>query len=213
MSAITLVREESAVHIVTDGAAFIGDRVVGYATKQLPIPHLPAVVAVRGTSVATYSMWGFASTHFADYDDMKARFAGLVRKSLLCRWWNLEVVVAGYSASSGIDAYTFASRDRKNIPAWESAGIPSTLFAPEFDHCLNLRATFRNKNCTVEEFAERACDSQRAAYGTTGLGSHLHSAGMFCQMTTLTHETITTRILKRYPDEIGKPIRPYEDVN
>ena len=48
MTAINIFRQRNAVHILSDGAGIVGDRIVLGAAKVIALPHLRAAVTIRG---------------------------------------------------------------------------------------------------------------------------------------------------------------------
>ena len=51
VSAVNVIRQQDAVHVLTDGAAFFEDGTVEFiGPKAFPLPHMNLVLALRGAA-------------------------------------------------------------------------------------------------------------------------------------------------------------------
>ena len=215
MSVINLFRTDDAIHIVTDGAGFDGDVVRQYAVKTFPVPHLSCAMAFRGTAVASRFVWMELAERFGTFDDLRAG-AGDVLKSrflwpyrLFRRQYTFELVVGGISERNmAPDAFVIASYEIKpGFAPWTVHRIPRVYMSPEFAGSDRVAMRASNPETNIEALATSAIDRQRKSKAwAPSLGQFTHVVGLFAQMTTVTAEGITTRVLKRYPDRVGQPV-------
>ena len=77
MTAIAIIRQASAIHVLTDGLA-VGADIFMRQSKATVVPHLDAVIAMRGTVGAT-TLVSWLSAYSSDFDDMVVRLPILAR--------------------------------------------------------------------------------------------------------------------------------------
>jgi hypothetical protein len=107
VTAINIIKQKNAVHMLTDGASWFFNGGVGPACcKAWPIPHLRAVVSGRGPRLGPMLMADFLNTAGRSYDEMKSNATAMARELFECHGEALignpfgqkaEFVVAGWS--------------------------------------------------------------------------------------------------------------------
>jgi hypothetical protein len=93
MTAVFIIRQRNACHMLTDGAALGADgRVAGILAKAMPLPHLGVAVALRGTveMLTQIPLLGLAP----DVETLRARAEAATRAVE----GQVEVYVAGLDA-------------------------------------------------------------------------------------------------------------------
>lgn len=216
MTAINVIKQKNAVHVLTDGASWLPGGNFGPAgAKVHQLPHLNAVVACRGPRLGGVLIADFLGSCANSYDEMKSRAAEMVEGAAIFYQpifaagtfsEKIEIVVAGWSEASGPDAFvvSWASDNPAAVqdcgpvmmapssPAIERAALgalpPGVRSADDMDPVRHGLAMLL---------------AQRAAAGLSDIAVSV--VGAFLQLTTVSPEFITTRILHRWPDEWGIP--------
>jgi hypothetical protein len=211
MTALNVVCLADSVHLVSDGAACDGDgRLAALFHKVTPLPHLNLAIGVRGVRAAAIMAVDTISVGATSYDDLRSRVAKILKDYLgpVAPAWEkqlgqdalkFEVVVAGWSESRGPAAFVMATSDLNDahgLPAWTPVDVPGAYFSPSNEQ---LSADFARIQLSFDDAtAVELVRRQRA----------MDRVGSFVQLTTVRREGIETRILKRWPDVIGKTIKP-----
>jgi hypothetical protein len=229
LTAINILVQADSVHLVSDGASYGAEGLlVSAGPKVFPLPHISAAIGTRGPAIALPLLAHFIGHGATSYDGLKADIADLLRSALaqieevlaLCTMGaRFEVVIGGFSETTGPDAYMIACdadgvvSSITEIP--ELGFMPSSI--PELDDLVTFAAmqrqarTMLSQHCPdfpssigefdPEEFGLRAIEIQRAAKF-----DDLCGVGAFAQITSVRASGIETKILRRWPDQIGKPL-------
>lgn len=227
MTAINLIRQRDAVHILSDGAACGPDGgVLFFTPKVFPLPHLRAAVAARGNLLALPLVTEFLATMASTYDDLAGTSVKALREATILRKINtargkesplddsLQIFIAGFSNASKPDAFTVLSRESDGLPAYAAVPVHAFSFAP-FDKPAQdeLGTLFGGR--TADEIDPRVdglriLESQRRhkMKNQHAGGEPVFGVGGFAQLTTIRRDMITTEVLHRWPDEVGKKIAP-----
>jgi hypothetical protein len=197
VTAVNIIVGSSAVHMVTDGIAVRSDNyeALGYMSKPITLPHLPAAVATTGPVGLVHQLHGFLYSQHTDVDSLV--FSGALDKDIKRLGLTLDdptapdgftvrVAIIGYSRRSGPRAWH--SKDGRIVPLnvgdyWSAPAVgglvPSADRSPE----------------AFERGMLRLIERQRQAY--PGIGGPI-------VLTTISGETITQKVLHRYPDKVGE---------
>jgi hypothetical protein len=149
VSVINVLRQSTGVHMLTDGLAFSRDGRAKQCCKIAALPHLPAVVSVRGPVMLMPILAEILGGNFRTYDDMKAGIAKAVpasekeiRAMLSANEdvMNFEINVAGISRSVGSDSFFLRS------DSWVVQD-PGPLLIGPIDEAIS--------NAVISEFARR----------------------------------------------------------
>jgi hypothetical protein len=199
MTAINVVVGTSAVHMVTDGVALRSDTyaILGYTSKVITLPHLPAAIVATGPVGLVHRL---GSTLFSRHTDVDAlMFSDALDQDLkrlglplddptAPQGCTVRIAVIGYSRRSGHRAW--CSRTGRMAPleagdCWSTPAVagdvPSADRSPE----------------AFERGMLRLIERQRKAYPIGGP----------ITLTTIRGETITQKVLQRYPDRVGDIIK------
>lgn len=140
MTAINVIRHADAVHVLTDGHGQSSD-LAGPITiaKVFPLPHLNAVVAIRGPALGLGLVASTLGTA-RSYDDLKrsahtlVRSVWIVHKELLARnpWTDFDLVIAGWSETTGPDSYMIINHRRhgQGVEPWKVAQMSECGSSP-----------------------------------------------------------------------------------
>jgi hypothetical protein len=218
VTAINVIKQANAVHLLTDGASWFFNGGFGPACcKAWPIPHLRAVVSGRGPRLGPLLMADFLNTAGRSYDEMKRNAAVMAQELFECHGDTFignpfgpksEFVIAGWSDAHGPDAFTI-SRDDNG--AWIVTDTGAVMMAPGDATIQQVALATLPVGVTSAEAMDPARDglamfmAQRAA---RILADGMPVVGAFVQLTTVTQDGISTRILERWPEEWGEPTVP-----
>ena len=163
---------------------------------------MPLLIAVRGFGDAAYMYGSILSHTFADFDamvagiegafpDMWARFLRLARDvSYQAR--NAQLAFAGWSNARGrCEAYLLrgGEEQEKVFSPWKLVPVRGIMYSPPPDEAVPFDPEHAERDLlALIEAQQRDC---------TGVGG-------FCQLTTLTQDGITQRILRRWPVDIDR---------
>ncbi|PTE07393.1 hypothetical protein [Mesorhizobium helmanticense] len=196
MTAINILKLADSVHLLTDGRVGAG-LAFGTVAKVMPLPHLTAAVATRGPArlLGLMSLM-LCAEGTSDFDDLVGE---LSRLQWICGQqgepWQVEtlaaefdVVVAGIG-SKGPAAYMVSNHGKNGLgEPWEVFDIPQVLATPPVSQSL-----FDEVFGADDPLAEmpRLVDAQR-----------VHpSIGGFAQLTSITADGISTRIVRDYRNQ------------
>lgn len=214
MTAISTILQASAVHLLTDGAAFDHEgKVVLEMTKVRILAHLNAVVACRGPaaspSIVADTFNGFATS----FDDLRARAPAMVRHVIsssgaifACVHGDaLDVVVGGWSETHGPSAFLITNHDGYGVEPWAAVDMEGLCVTPGDPAILELVRARLPVGVTADTLDPvrdglTILEAQREIGATTPKGLGVPGAAGFAQLTTITSDVITTRILRRWDD-------------
>lgn len=219
MSAMNAFLSPQAVHIATDGAGYLPDgRTVCGVQKVAILAHLPCVIAVRG-AIELLSLAAEAATRGAQTFDALASRVGAFCKAVHQTaeagaeaygqpfpFTRSDFLIAGWSEARGrLETYAVTSAADGEFEPWTARlyfGGDDTILSPYTDEVgaavdaieAELGGDLAAK---PEAAALRVIEVQRALRLKDFADS---PCGVFCQLTTLTREGISTKILRRWPD-------------
>jgi hypothetical protein len=213
MTAINIVQRSGEILVMSDGR---GSDMQGGAprsiTKMAILPHIPLLVAVRGFSgVAHLIVTRFATEGLGGFDAFLEFLPGFAREivSLICTHHRTpdfphELYAVGFSemrgrleshflatsdayASRGRGAYSLHKEDEPMVasPQPSEEAITAARFV-----CPTV------KKFDATDHGVKLMDAQRRTYPDM--------IGGFVQLARVTREGISSRVIHRWPDEIGK---------
>lgn len=123
-----------------------------------------------------------------------------------------DLVLVGWSeARDRGETYSLTSIERPSQPPWVMRDMGNLMLSP-FDADLEPRvaALGRSGRVNMEDpvaLGIAIMEEQRGVKAVQAPGyAPAGGVGGICQMTTLTRDTIETRVVHRWPDRIGKPL-------
>lgn len=199
------------------------------------MPHLNAVIAVRGSAVALTFVAGWITQNVFEYDDLAHRLPEVL--SLLTptkgQGEPIDLVVAGWSGlewreppasswkiAAKANSFLMVNHDRHPEAKALVAVDPGDVACMPGDPTViaAAQAQLPKKYTNVDQLdptkvglammeAQRLIKVEVPGQfdATTA-----HIVGRFAQITTIHRDRIETRILKRWPDGLGHPINPAE---
>jgi hypothetical protein len=215
MTALNIVRQKNAVHLVTDGAVIDANgRLVGRMQKTFSSPEMRLAFGVAGTpnlfNLALEAVLGALS-----YDDFLAnagqRLADMVVSSeqFFGRHELMETIgIIGWSKRSGPHAYLVATHTLIDwLPPYTPVEVPGMFYTPSD---ARLDADFGDLNLSLDDASAVALVTRQRSIIAPSVGNwSTPIVGCHVSLTSA-HETgIETRILKRWrKDRVGSVISP-----
>jgi hypothetical protein len=187
MTAIFIIRRREECHLLTDGAAIDPDgRVVAIIAKAMPLPHLGVAVTLRGTveMMTQLPLLGTAP----DLSALRSRAESAVQA---CEG-QVEVYVAGVEACFAVTA----GAGVQDILGFALAPSSDAIYAD-----LGFLWDRPPDDVDPQRDGVRVLEVARAHASAFDCG-----VGGFAQLTTVTRDAITTRIVRRWSDQIGNII-------
>ncbi len=235
MSSLTIIQQKDAVHLITDAAHYDMEGVVcSIASKVEELPNSGCVFALRGASYATIplrfllsrlrsldavtnALPGIISVIDGTFDDLTAGQAQPEQR-------HFEVTVAGWSDRMqslvvGI-ATTYEPSDPNDPlgfsfqPGYETGvpfyAPPAVMIPPvDFPHAIGREIETQEDIDSLDPAVDGLAmfEAQRR-YPALFAGDVQYLVGGFAELTTVRREGVTRRILKEWPDEVGRPLQP-----
>ena len=216
MSALNVYLAPDQIQVWTDGALYDADgTLLSVNTKVAPLPHLNAVVALRGPGLALPLLAHHLGT-FPSFDALIAELVPAIQEAwtvhesifdMCSHGPDFELVVAGWSGQHGCpEAYAWKSAEplivHKLGPVTIAPGaeVISQLMRAEFP------ALSDSSDLSDQAIWRRLMELQRETIRleqVEGAGA-ICAVGAFCQLTTITSSRTTTEIVRRWPDRVGE---------
>lgn len=208
MSAFDVIIKRESVCIISDGAGVDHDgRIQFVANKVHTIPHLNAVIAVRGPSTAGPFIAPVLGSNATSYDNLKATAAETIRAAVdqLAPLFagaplaeKIDLLMAGISERDGPDAFLLTSYGGFDTPAWTNiqlAGLSNLPGDPSIIAALGLRAGATAEDIDPIAGGAAMLEAKRAQPSR-------YFVGCFGQATTVFRDRIEQRIIARWPDDV-----------
>ena len=235
MAAINVIRQKQAVHIISDGAFCDASGIVReIGPSAFVLPHLPAALAIRGSSHFMPFLVHRLSRECRSLDDLLSKIVSValeVHISFPMTFGTLEhgtiepdfdLVVVGWSkARAGPASYLVSSHDRVvarglTSNAWQLLELPAVLIAPPIAE-KQIAATGWSVPYSVESFrpdvdgialikAQRL--SRRELDDRSGVRGQAYAVGGFVQITSVSAHSVSSDVPYWWPDQVGRRIEP-----
>lgn len=221
MSVVNIIHTPEAVHLFSDGGLFSSDgSVSAILSKAYCLPHLNAVISSRGSCYFANQLVLTINRTFSSFEALVADLPELFR----AQYEKHEAVIAEAGAAfelwfigwsherGGPESYAISSHGltarQHGVDAvpWEIVRLGSCSIVP-CDVDFGRRLAARSTN-TQEELGIAIAECQRQLRGKNPFGHEITGLAGFIQQSTVSQNGIFTKILKRFPDEIGKPVTP-----
>lgn len=219
MTAINTIIQRDAVRIVSDAASYAADgNLVAVAPKVALLPHLNAAIACRGPHISVPLFADLLGAVASTYDDLKAKAPAFIRDLLpmfeasfsQCQFGgDFDVVVAGISETTGPDAWLVCSHTRYSVEPFslvQLAGLTLLPGDPAIHEAVRAAVPHDVEAFDIERDGLAVLEAQRAHAVEHAGGRWLTGVGGFAQVTSITREGISTRVIHRWYDEVGQPI-------
>lgn len=214
MSATNVLIQSDRVHLMTDGAIYQPDgTLTAIGPKVRVMPHLNCAVAMRGAYLGLAPIMEEISNAASSFDLLKENMPELLRACaagyahLLTQCAagpEFEIVVVGISESVGPAAYLIPSHDRYGEP-WRAMDLAGFVVLPCDKAILaSVQAIVAGRIADRLDTAVDGLAIMEAQRAKPALDSgDTCWVGGFAQLTTVTADSVTSRIIHRWPDEIG----------
>jgi hypothetical protein len=233
MTAINVIRQRQAVHILSDGVFCDETGIVcEIGPNVFALPHLPMALAIRGASHFMPFLVHRLSRESRSFDEASGklvRTAQDVHLSFPAAFGStgygsiepdFDLVAVGWSLSSGATAaYLLSSHDRviaRGVTAqpWQLIELPDVLVAPPIAE-IQIEATGWTVPYSAESFDPKSdglalLRAQRLfrreldpRFDSRG---YVHVVGGFVQLTSVSSRGVNSQILLRWPDAVGRKI-------
>jgi hypothetical protein len=236
MAAINVIRQQHAIHIISDGVFCDNTGIVcEIGPNAFALPHLPAALAIRGSSHFMPFLVHRLSRECQSFDDMLAKVVRTAREVHLSfptafgtiGYGTIEpdfdLVAVGWSKSRGAPAaYLISSHDQVvarglTAKAWQLIELPDVLIAPPIAE-KQITAAGWEVPYSAESFrpdsdgvallqAQRL--SRREVDPRFGMRGYVYVVGGFVQLTSVTSHGVSSDILHWWPDKVGGRIDPH----
>lgn len=221
MTAINIVLKGDRAFVLTDGAGYSPDG-VSLSTEQkiMPIVPLSMALAVRGST----ALWPFLSAFINElHDSFDSVVEGFPETYRTCRDLQggamagefakpHEIFIVGISEMRGAaEAYAFVNFQIPGVPVEEmvplSEGLVIPADAPFLEGLSGCPYDPGRDDWDPATHGLQLIEAQRAIAWPLGLdGALTKGVGGFAQLTIVSRESVTSRILCRWPDKIGEKI-------
>ncbi len=235
MAAINVIRQREAVHIISDGA-FCDNTgiVIEIGPSAFALPHLPAALAIRGSSHFMPFLVHRLSRECRSFEELLSKIIRLaleVHASFPMTFGTLDhgtikpdfdLVAVGWLKSRGAPAgFVITSHNRVvarglTSSPWQLLELPEVLIAPPVDEEQILVGGW-----TVPDSAESFRPDtdgvalvkaqrlwRRELEEPSGVLRQVHVVGGFIQVTTVSAAGVNSRVPHWWPDEVGRRIEP-----
>jgi hypothetical protein len=234
MTAIIIAaqRKRGCIHVAGDSAMYLRDQtVVAFGSKFLTVPHWPGVITSTGNSaIVPHVGWTLAQL-FSTFDELVAGVSDalprLVEDYVALQERHgirsgADLYFVGISAERGPEAYAIKTDDelppgttREEAEASEHWAPPFTLLKlPDLvmtpvptDQVVPANYEGIDLDDDPEQVTwslRKILEMQRRMTLPEGIGG----IGGFGQLATVSADGVTQRLLQRWPDQLGTPLRP-----
>ncbi|MEH2468976.1 hypothetical protein V1281_001768 [Nitrobacteraceae bacterium AZCC 2161] len=216
MSAINVIVQSNAAHLLTDGAGYNADgTLMAIGPKVSLIPHLSCAVAIRGPQSACPILSELVGISAATFDGLRAGIGDLLRRAAeaysplfqQCQLGpDFEAVVAGISETEGPCAFMVPSHSRFGTEPFTVVPTEGLTCTPNNADILAAIVASLPAECGADDLDPAKhglaiMEIQRAyLIANNGIDGHFAAVGGFAQLTTVTDGAVMSRILHRWPD-------------
>lgn len=201
MSALNVIVQGDAAHLITDAAGCVAGRMLSLTPKTFLYPHLGIAAGFRGHVGVMRSL----SFLLGQYPDRAAMVRSLpsdferqyrIRRKLLPSVFNFDLGIVGFDGAPF--GWLFSSVDRPGFPAFQFNAARPALFTPNAGEKATARAGDLIAADDVDAAALAVLDGQRLVQDVI--------VGGYAQITSVDEDGFNTRLLARWPDERGKVV-------
>jgi hypothetical protein len=211
LTAIIVIRQSASVHVLADGAVYGPPGFSSHPTTKLwPLPHLSAVVAIRGPQLLAPVIAAILGSAGRTFDELVQTGPGAVKaqmgefRRLLQQHPDpdmFDIVIAGISDTTGPSGHLIYSHGTY-AEAWaahdfSSSGVAMIPLAEEMRPELREALSWRHHyDLDPVEDGIRLMDIQRRHWP----GTPDTTPGGFLQLVTVSADAITTCVIHRWAD-------------
>jgi hypothetical protein len=217
MTAVNVLIQRDAVHMITDGTGIREDDyvVVVISTKQFAVPGVRAVCGLRGCILVQNDInTALRSAKIASFDLLKANLGSMVAEVAAQRspvWdavpWTthpggeFDLFVAGWSETTGPSAFCFSHR-RQPDGTWSlSLHESSTALIAPSDCTIDM---MHSRPLAIAAQQQNGPNMEPLLLGLMSMQRLSYPVGGHADLTTITADKIETRRIAKWPDVIGQ---------
>jgi len=222
MSAFFSFQYPDCVQLLTDGGFFDTEgNLIHVGSKVMKLPGMPIAMSGRGTASDVFHLAETIGAHIGKLvplgsvdrilDGIREIFQSTVR-NLGSR--QAEFIVAAWSEALGPQHYFVHLHGHYPTPAFELANLGAQIAGgPAISW-----ADISHLGVTAGDLADSGfplihgvgvMNAMRGKQGRVpGTERDIYGVGGLCELTTVSRTGVQSRILCRYPDELGKPVDP-----
>lgn len=229
MTAINTLQTNDAIHFFSDGAYIdpSSNRMVATSPKVFTFPHARCAIGISGPmelcrSLSTVGL--LCQTIDQVVGDVEAILPELI-KVVLDGWppLNFGVYIGGFSAEGEHQFYRLDAKTTDSTFKFIRCDADCWNYEPALTQSSIALVLGEDKANEFDRgFIERLEISDPVAHGTLALeaqrrikvcdsslsGGSAYTVGAFAQVTSVYCDRVESRILKRWPDQVGAPIIP-----
>lgn len=209
MTAFNAFVTSNEVHLFTDGA-FVdtsNDKINGIASKVIPLLPYPAAVCASGPAfIPTLVAGALADTPSDNFDDLLTKFSEVVQrymKKTPVDWGRFQVGLAGWSPKENAPVFALIkSFQEGDTPAFAPTRVNRHLSPP-------ILGIFSFDGENPEKSGKTLLEKQRRTLCRVEGGRTAYVVGAFAQHTIVSRDSVTMRVIERWPDRFGERISPH----
>lgn len=213
MTAVNIIQKVGEIVVMADGLGYAAHGGPSQSVaKMAMLPHIPLLVAVRGhVSIAHVIVARFATEKATGFDAFLEFLAGFAREIIpqTCTHFGTpdfphEIYAVGFSHARGrleshfmatSDAYASGGRGAYTLHLEDEPMVASPQPSDEAINAARFVCPTARKFDPLDD-GVKLMDAQRR--------THPDMIGGFVQLARVTREGISSRIIHRWPDEIGQ---------
>jgi len=207
VTVINVIRQSTGVHTLSDAIAYAPDGRELQGPKLFALPHLPAIIGVRGPMLAAPLLAEMLGRVVGSYDELRSSIAEVVQTYMpqIVRMLQgnqepetFDIVVGGISRFAGPDSFVMSTHDRYG-KAWIIQDHGDLVLSPLNDEIEQaITSEFRGRGIddldpVVDGVRMIEIQRENWSFGDATL------PGGFIQLMSITGGSITTRIVHRWP--------------
>lgn len=215
MTAAIVYVQPEAVHLLTDGALMANGRTAAIKQKVQIAAHQSAAYVARGPDMFGGLLAVIVGQAQGDFDQLAANFASMCASAhaamleaisngtpVSCDPSMVDAVLVGRSPTKGFCAFTVCSYPEDDRPAWALrpiGGDAALAFVSPLDDVVTTNLKLQQIDLwdaapNIEKHGLAIMREQRG----TGI------VGGFCQITSVLHGGVFTRVLEHWPNAAGQ---------
>jgi hypothetical protein len=210
MSALNVYMSEGRADIFTDGAAYTkSGEVAALMSKVLALPQMSGALAWVGAPQTGYFGAGILSDMaLRTIDEVRASFGDKLKQCYSPEVFgpaSFEIVVVGKTTNGELKAVHFARDSQADGRKPFQAKVIRKFCTPYSGNFSSVRDEFDGSPKTGLRLMEA---QRRYKFVATETQIEMYAVGGFCQHTIVTDDGVSMRVVRNWPDEIGKKIAP-----
>jgi len=228
MTAINVIRQSCAVHILSDGVFCNAEGIVcELGPNAFALPHLPAALAVRGPTQFMPFLVHRLGRECQSFDELLTRVVPVALEvhisiPMILGYGdvspNFDLIVVGWSTRKNQPESFLVTPQRDahedNYKTWQLVELPDVLIAPAVDMAqvqfLNWQLPTSAEAFQPDTDGVKLLEAQRLSRGRLNVRYPDENIGFtvggFIQLTSISPRGVSSSVLHRWPDQAGQKI-------